>query len=168
MDWPARCTSSEFDIACSNYDTCDIEEVDVEPMTLNSGKIYVSPLSRSLNTAKKLFPNSNYIELKEITEVPLRSFKDIDKSYPLWLWNIMGRLQWLCNSHRQMESRLDTQKRANHVIDKCEREAVDCTLVTHGFFMKTLLKTMKKRGYSIQGNNHIVVKNLQMIIAEKK
>lgn len=168
MKWPKKCTSYDFDKACLEYDISNIEEIKSFPPIENiSGKIYVSPLSRSLNTAKRLFKRTDFFEFSEITEVPLKSFKDTNTSYPLWIWNVVGRIQWLFNNKRQIESRLSTQKRANKVIDICEAESTDCVLVTHGFFIKTLLKVLKSRGYSVKGNTHLKVKNLQIIVAEK-
>ncbi len=167
MKWPGRCTSVGFDEACTEYDRSDIERIDQEPLMLTTGRIYVSPLSRTWCTAQSLFPTESFTEWKEIAEVPLRSYVDTDRTYPLWIWNIMGRLQWLMNSRRQSESHIETVRRANAVIDRLEAQAVDCTLVTHGFFLKTLLKQLKKRGYILTGDNHLRVQNLQMITAQK-
>lgn len=89
------------------------------------------------------------------------------KRLPLWIWNVLGRLQWYIGSARQLEKRKDTLQRANKAIDLCESEKDDCVLVTHGFFMKTLIAVLKKRGYMLVGNNQLEIKNLQMIWAEK-
>lgn len=136
------------------------------PLEELNGKIYVSTLSRSKGTAKSLFPNREYGEMPEIGEVPLKSFADTQKRYPLWIWNVLGRLQWYMGSARQSEKRSDTIQRANKVIDLCESEKRDCILVTHGFFMKTLIAVLKKRGYILSGNNQLKIENLQMILAE--
>ncbi len=83
------------------------------------------------------------------------------------MWNGVGRVQWYIGSERQLEKRDNTMQRANKVIDLCESENEDCILITHGFFMKTLIKVLKNRGYLLLGNNHLEIKNLQMISAEK-
>lgn len=168
MKWPKKCSSAEFDKACSEYDFCDIEAVNPVSIENQAEKIYVSQLSRSINTARGLFPDREYCEMPELGEVPLKSFKDTDKNLPLWVWNVCGRVQWFIGNHRQLEGRADTIRRANNVIDICEQENVDCVLVTHGFFMKTLLKVLQKRGYKLFGNKRIKVENLQMIWAEKQ
>ena len=70
-------------------------------------------------------------ELPEIIEVPLKSFTDTNKVYPLWLWNGIGRIQWLLNSKRQTETRKETSDRADKVIDFLENKGEDCILITH-------------------------------------
>lgn len=47
-----------------------------------------------------------------IGEVPLRSFMDTEKRLPLWMWNILGRVQWYIGSSRQLEKRNSTIQRA--------------------------------------------------------
>lgn len=101
-----------------------------------------------------------------IGEVPLRSFMDTEKRLPLWMWNILGRVQWYIGSSRQLEKRNSTIQRANKVIDLCESQNKDCILVTHGFFMKTLIRVLKNRKYQLSCNNQFAIKNLQLIYAE--
>lgn len=79
----------------------------------------------------------------------------------------MGRIQWYIGSSRQLEKRKNTIQRANKVIDLCESQNEDCILVTHGFFMKTLIRVLKNRRYQLLGNNQFAIKNLHLICAEK-
>ena len=167
MEWPKKCSSADFDMACAKYDRSDLEYSNITPLEITVDRIYVSKLSRSVNTAKSLFPNNAYLEMPEIGEVPLRSFMDTKKRLPLWIWNVLGRVQWYIGSERQLEKRKDTMQRANKVIDLCERANEDCILVTHGFFMHTMTKALKSRGYILTGNNQLDIKNLQVIRAEK-
>lgn len=83
------------------------------------------------------------------------------------MWNVLGRVQWYIGSERQLEKRKDTMQRANKAIDLCESENGDCILVTHGFFMHTMIKVLKNRGYIVVGSNQLEIKNLQIIRAEK-
>lgn len=167
MKWPKKCSSDEFDMACTQYDRSGLEDIDSIPFEKHVGRIYVSKLSRSVDTAKSLFPNNEYYEMPEIGEVPLKSFRNTKKRLPLWIWNVCGRVQWYIGSERQSEKRKDTIERANKVIDLCESVNGDCVLVTHGFFMKTMTRALKNRGYLLTGNNQLEIKNLQVIRAEK-
>ena len=167
MKWPKKCSSTDFDMACAEYDRSDLECINTIPFNKHAGRIYVSKLPRSINTAKILFPNDEYHEMPELGEVPLKSFIDTKKRLPLWIWNVLGRMQWYIGSVRQLEKRTDTIQRANRVIDLCESENRDCILVTHGFFMNTMIKVLKYRGYLLVGNNQLDIKNLQIIWAEK-
>ncbi|MBQ2407039.1 MAG: histidine phosphatase family protein [Lachnospiraceae bacterium] len=166
MEWPKKCSSIDFDMACAEYDRSDLEGINITPICEDADKIYVSTLPRSVHTAEILFPNRKYYEMPEIGEVPLRSFMDTEKRLPLWMWNILGRVQWYIGSSRQLEKRNSTIQRANKVIDLCESQNKDCILVTHGFFMKTLIRVLKKRKYQLSGNNQFTIKNLQLIYAE--
>lgn len=168
MKWPKKCSSSDFDMACAEYDISDLENININPLFEETDKIYVSTLPRSVHTAEILFPNKKYYEMPEIGEVPLKSFIDTEKRLPLWMWNIIGRVQWYIGSSRQLEIRKSTIQRANKVIDLCESQNEDCILVTHGFFMKTLVGVLKNRSYQLSGNNNFAIKNLQLICAEKK
>lgn len=165
MRWPDKCDSKEFDDACARYDFSEIENIPECLADDTSCKIYVSTLKRSMETAKVLFPGKQLYELPEIIEVPLKSFRDTNKVYPLWLWNGIGRIQWLLNSKRQTETRKETSDRADKVIDFLENKGEDCILITHGFFMNTFLKKLKKRGYLLNGERRIKIGNLQRIVA---
>ena len=168
MKWPKKCSSSDFDMACEEYDRSALESINVTSLCEVSGKIFVSQLSRSVQTAEILFPNKKYYEMPELGEVPLKSFMDTKKRLPLWMWNILGRVQWYIGSSRQIEKRNRTIQRANKVIDLCECQNEDCILVTHGFFMKELIRTLKNRRYELLGNKQFIISNLQLICAEKQ
>ena len=168
MKWPKKCSSSDFDMACAEYNRSELESINITPLCEETDKIYVSMLSRSVHTAEILFSNKKYYEMPEIGEVPLKSFMVTEKRLPLWMWNILGRVQWYIGSSRQLEKRNSTIQRANKVIDLCESQNEDCILVTHGFFMKTLIRVLKNRGYQLIGNNQLTIKNLQLIYAEKQ
>ena len=98
----------------------------------------------------------------------MNSFTDTERKLPLFIWYFFGRLQWLRNDERQAEIRRDTVQRAQTAIDRCEAEGRDCILVTHGFFLKILMRELKKRGYAIRGNNRPLIRNLQEITAYKE
>ena len=130
--------------------------------------IYVSDLKRSQETAVQLFGHVSLQEMMQLGEVPLRSAFDTTIKLPLWVWNVSGRVQWFLNRKRQVESRKETIKRADDVIRILERDGRDCILITHGFFMKTLIKRMKVHGYEIRGNQKLGFENLQTVTAYKK
>ena len=104
MNWPRICNSIEFDNACKEYDLAGVFKVNVANVGSEYSRLYVSSMHRSKATARELFPDRVYCEI-EVEEVPLRSFVDCSIKMPLWIWNIMGRLQWFLNSSRQKERR---------------------------------------------------------------
>lgn len=166
MKWSKKYTSRTFDNACQEYDLAHIERID-NPYVTDCSNIYISNFLRSFETAQALFISKEFMELEDIGEVPLRSFADLGIQLPLWIWNVIGRMQWYFNINRQKESRYITIKRADRVIAQLEKRKADCVLVTHGFFMKTLISRLKKAGYSIKGQTVLGFSNLQMVTAER-
>ena len=67
---------------------------------------------------------------------------------------------------RQVEGRNKTKERARRFIATVSQENMNCAVITHGFYMHTLLDEMKKAGFrtnrSLVGYN-----NGEYVIAEK-
>lgn len=89
-----------------------------------------------------------------------------NKKLPLIFWNVSGRLQWFCNVHSQKECREKTVYRAEQFIEMIIEKENDCIIVTHGFFMHTLLSQMKKQGFQIS-HLRISYSNGECVIAER-
>ena len=98
-------------------------------------------------TARLMFPGKDLQESELIHEVPCRSAFDSKIRLPLWLWFLIGRLQWAAGSTRQPEKRRDTENRSRQFIENLCRDGADCAVVTHGFFMHILLRDLKKAGF---------------------
>ena len=164
--WSRRCTSEMFDSECRKYDLSPIRNALYDiPQTIYQ-KIYVSELSRSHDTAKKLFPGGEYSESGLINEVPLKSSLDTKMNIPLWFWNLTGRLQWLFNCRRQAEGRRQTIERAKEFAESLGNDDMEVAVVTHGFYMHTLLQEMKKAGFRMTKSS-VKFKNGEYVIAEK-
>ena len=128
--------------------------------------MFISSLPRSRDTATDLF-DSRPRQTEWIDEVPLRSSFDTKIRLPLWFWNLSGRLQWFVNSSRQPEGRIRTRARAKKMVDLLCREEVDGAIVTHGFFMITLLREMKRAGFRIS-KSHAKYQNGEYVIAVRQ
>ena len=79
----------------------------------------------------------------------------------------MGRLQWYFNGSRQKERRVDTVERCKKIIRELESKNEDCIVVTHGFFMRLLIKCLKLQGYHVS-NNKMGISNLHFIYAQRE
>ena len=82
--------------------------------------------------------------------------KELNFPLPTIIWTMMARIQWFYDSPRQYETRKQTKARAEELIDWLEsRQNTDyeksCSLVSHGFFMLTLHRRLKRRGYKLKG-----------------
>ena len=82
-----------------------------------------------------------------INEVPEKSGFDTELKLPGMLWSGISRIQWFLCSRRQPESRKETERRAEEFVRYLIRQNEDCAIFTHGFFMITLLRVMKKHGF---------------------
>ena len=166
MEWKDRYTSSAFDAAVRRYDLSTIAPVR-ERIENRGYMVYASAMPRTGATAKALFGKKPDGVWKELNEVPICSFMDTKRRLPLKVWNVMGRLQWFFGSKRQKETRNETVARAARVLDALEREGGDCYVVTHGFFLRVLLKELKRRKYTVEKDKHIRINNLARLVAEK-
>lgn len=157
MQWPKSCTSDEFVQACRNYDRAGIVTLQ-ETSDLLSSNIYTSELIRTQQTAQQLFPSQTYQVDSRLNEVPLTAAFSFKIKLPLVFWNTMGRLQWLFNSSKQEGIRASKLRAAKFCDDLIYRNE-DAILITHGFFMLTLLKELKKKGFAIK-NKSLTFNNL--------
>lgn len=164
MKWRRMSTSIQFDEDCSHYDEAPLHKVDKIVDFDIPKAIYISTLKRSKKTAEALFGERDYTITKLINEVPLRSSFNSRVNLPLWLWNAMGRIQWLFGDDRQLESKKETENRADKFIKRLLTANEDCVIVTHGFYMQTFVKRLKFHGFKIQ-KKRISYSNLDEFIA---
>ena len=165
--WSRRCTSEGFDSDCSEYDSAPIRGTAYNIPQTRYERIYISELSRSKDTAGKLFSGGEFIRSGLINEVPLRSSFDTKMKLPLWFWNFTGRLQWFINSSRQAEGRRQTIERARQFVMMIGKENLDCAIVTHGFYMHTLLHELIKAGFRTNTSS-AAYKNGEYVLAERE
>lgn len=166
MNWEKSYDTVTFDEACKNYDISSIKLIDKKIEMGTKHKIYISKLSRTRETALQLFGDKVFFESELFNEVPLKSFINTKKKLPLTVWNVMGRIQWMIGNKRQAEIKKQTVKRAKQAVLMLEQDNMDCYIVTHGFFVRTLLHELVERGFKIN-KNKIRFNNLEEITAYK-
>ncbi|MBO4457141.1 MAG: histidine phosphatase family protein [Butyrivibrio sp.] len=166
-EWKKWCTSAEFDEQCTLYDRAQVDTASIYVVASDAKNIYISALDRTLQTAKRMFGDVDFKITSKLNEVPLRSGFDTSVRMPLWFWIAMGRIQWLTGNKRQPENRNQTAKRAGQFINMIINHNDDCTIVTHGFFMHTLIKKMKKAGFKAD-KNRVSYRNGEVIVLRKK
>lgn len=164
--WQTRCDSKGFDSDCYEYDRSPLTDDRYDLPGLAAGKIYISTLPRSRDTAVMLFGEEAFTVSELIDEIPLRSGFDTRIRFPHWFWSVIGRFQWYIDHSRQPESRSLSRERAKRFVELICNDDIDCTVVTHGFFMHVLLSELKKAGFSIS-NTHARYKNGECIVAER-
>ena len=164
--WKKWYTSDEFDKACKEYDRSFVEYTEQDFPYFNHQNIYISTLSRSRETAISIFRQTHLRQTELIDEVPLRSAFDSKIRLPLWFWNFAGRIQWFFNIERQIEGRFNTKKRAKSFVNILCRDGEDAIVITHGFFMYTLLNAFKDKDFRYDKSN-IHYKTGSYVVVEK-
>ena len=166
FQWKKWSTSEQFNKDCKMYDEAPIFSLSSDVPQINYQDIYISTLQRSRDTAKQLFGERDFIPTKLLDEVPLCASVISDKKLPLIFWNISARLQWFFNIHSQKECRKETVYRAKQFINMIVEKEKDCTIVTHGFFMHTLLSQLKQQAFKIS-HTKLSYSNGEFVIAER-
>ena len=164
--WRKWYTSDDFDKACKEYNMAFVEHTEQNFSDFNYKNIYISSLSRSKETAINIFGQAYLRQTELIDEVPLRSAFDSKIRFPLWLWNFAGRIQWFFNIERQSEGRFNTKKRAKSFVNMLCKDREDAIVITHGFFMHTLLNAFKDEGFRYDKSN-VHYKTGSYVVVEK-
>jgi Fructose-2,6-bisphosphatase len=143
-------TSDDFNEWVKQYDNSDVIENKFEIGNIKWHKCFSSDLSRAIKTSKAIF-TSKIIKTPLLREVPISSIYKTNLKLPYVFWCISGRVAWLFYHKSQIEAKKDTQRRVNEFLDSIENEADNNILIVcHGFFMHTLQKELKRRGFSGQ------------------
>lgn len=165
FQWGKWSTSEQFNKDCKMYDeTPTLSSLSDIPQ-INFQNIYTSNLQRTRETANQLFDKKDFISTKLLDEVPLCASITSSKKLPLIFWNISGRLQWFFNINTQKEGRKETIYRAEQFIEMITKKDNNCIIITHGFFMHTLLDQMKKRAFRIS-HKRLNYSNSEYVIVE--
>jgi broad specificity phosphatase PhoE len=122
--------------------------------------IFISTLRRSFDTAEKVFGKKEFIRTGLLDEVPIMPFINANVWLPSTVWDICGRLAWTFRNGKQPERKAQTRARADQAIDMMEKSGQDCFAVSHAFFMHTLFRQLRKRGYRSKLSSWNI-KNLQ-------
>lgn len=164
--WKKWYTSGEFDKACEEYDSSFVEHTEQNFQDYNYKNIYISNLPRSKETAISIFGQTHLRQTELINEVPLRSAFDLKIKLPLLFWNFAGRIQWFFNIVRQIEGRFNTLERAKSFVNMLCKDGENAIVVTHGFFMHTLLNAFKNEGFRYD-KSYVHYKTGSYVVAEK-
>lgn len=144
-------TSKEFKEWEQNYNKSDVIKKDVELMGIEWDKCYSSTLIRAIITAEHVY-NKEIVHSDLIKETIIDPIFHTNLKLPYWFWGVSGRLAWYFNHKSQEENRTITRQKAEKFVDilleDAKKERSDNILiVTHGFFMYSLQKELKKRGF---------------------
>jgi len=135
------------------YDNSPVFDCLEHTVNTIANTIYVSSLSRTHDTSKLLFCDKIPVKNKLFDEVPIKSFAPLSFPIPTAIWFGLGRLQWLFGMKRQPEPKKATKIRAQKAVDILVTNDEDVVLISHGLFMRLLVKEMKKLNFILDGES---------------
>jgi broad specificity phosphatase PhoE len=142
-------TSKQFKQWEENYNTSEVIKNDVELMGIKWDKCYSSTLIRAIITAQHVYKDE-IVQNDLIRETIIDPIFKSNLKLPYWFWAVSGRLAWYFNHKSQEENKTITKakKFVDLLLDEIQKESKENILiVTHGFFMYSLQKELKKRGF---------------------
>lgn len=144
-------TSKEFKEWEDNYNKSDVIKKDVELMGIRWDKCYSSTLIRAIITAQNVYKD-DIVNNDLIRETIIDPIFKSNLKIPYWFWAVSGRIAWYFNHKSQEENKSITKDKARQFVDLLQYQATEegtqnILIVTHGFFMYSLQKELKKRGF---------------------
>ncbi|MBR3437830.1 MAG: histidine phosphatase family protein [Lachnospiraceae bacterium] len=168
--WEKKLNSKDYDQAWSDYDHTPIKPITRRFEVPEDAKIFTTSYKRTQDTARQYLGREDFTVIPDglADEVPLVSYKDTDKPKRVWRMDFRGRLQWYTHGKRQPEWRRNSLERAYKLIDYLEaQDAETVVVVFHGFFLRTVSRALRKRGYKQEGRPRFAVPNLLTVKAVK-
>jgi hypothetical protein len=101
-----------------------------------------------------------------MNEIPVRSFADTEKEYPVETWLRKAAAQRRRADLRQPESREEVITRADQLIRKVEGS--DCILIAGPLFLAELLDRLRIHNYVIQRTGMIKIQSLERFVVSRK
>ncbi len=161
-----KLSSFEFNERMNGY---DIFPVKPNKLNINSAEwdiCYASTLSRAKTTAETIY-NGEIILTPLIIEVPLFSFVRTNRKIHYMVWQIVGRIAWLFSHKSQIEGYSQTIQRINQFLEDIKKsEHQNILIVSHGFFMKVLVRELKRSGF--KGHLDFSPKNGKLYLFENQ
>ncbi len=109
-------------------------------------RLYASSMLRAQLTAQLAF-NRPIDILAGVQEVTMKSYRDTNRHFPKWWWELMGRLQWRFNHNRPHETYKETMSRLEKALIELIEKDEDAIVVMHGLAMRYMVKVLRKHGF---------------------
>ena len=139
--------SDDFEEYITSYDNALVIENKINLGDSKWNKCYCSDLKRAIMTARSIYDKE--IEITDLLrEVKMYPVKKSQLKIPSFIWGISSRIAWNLNHASQLETATYTRERAKEFLSKLDLNSDENILVvSHGFFLVTLIKKMKLLGF---------------------
>ena len=118
------------------------------------------------DTAKKLLLPCTPVVEPLLNEIPLRSFTDTEKLYPVETWKRKAAAQRKHADPRQSESRQDVIDRAERFIEKIA--GTEAIIITYPLFLEELLDRLRIHGYVVQRSGVLKIQPLERFLVSRR
>ena len=162
------CDSDTFNREMDAYNISPVRHMKARHYEQEWVSCHSSTMKRALETARLVFDRP-HIQTDLLREVPLVAGFRTRLKIPVFLWAVVGRLQWLFNSKRQPETRKQSYQRARSFLSQILLKAKldhKLLIITHGFFMLSLRRELLRLGF--RGPRLFHVKNGKLYHFEKE
>ncbi len=140
--------SADFENWVVEYDISDVIKNDVKVDHISWNRCFSSDLPRAIRTSEAIY-KGEIVTTALLREVPLCPIFKTKVKLPYFFWCISARVAWHFQHKSQFEIKKDTLERVDSFISSLDQESDDnIVIVCHGFYMKVLLKALKKNGFN--------------------
>lgn len=153
-DFSKRLTSQNYREWVKKYGEEGISDLapdDVQIALSEASLVLTSDLKRAIDSAK----TADAISDPLYREVDLPHFHVTFLTLTPRIWTVLYRSLWLSGFSKQVETKKQAKKRAALAAEQLENHAIThgtVVLVGHGFFNRYLGRSLKKRGWEIEGD----------------
>jgi broad specificity phosphatase PhoE len=128
-----------------DYDEAEIENSEIDLLSIDWVHCYSSDLKRAIETAHNIY-HGKIVKRTELREIPVTSFK-VRLKLPFLVWAMLVRLSWHTNKKQRKEIRKIKQG-INQIIDEILSKNEDTLIVSHGALMMFMAIELKNRGFN--------------------
>lgn len=136
----------------------------VEPFVSGFTAMYVSPLKRTAQTLRSIYPNCDFIVDERLIEISLGSWEGLEKT-SVNQDNRKAFLKGLYTPPKAEESHEDVVKRILSLfkeIDHSYRDTDTILMVTHNGVIRTVKQLLKMEGLKTKNSDYIIIDTKDM------
>ena len=164
VPFPPRAVGGEYAALCERQLEDPIGQIQGHAVAANGRKVYISQYRAARETAEKLIPDAFPVPDSLLDEIPLRA---LGGTLPLWLWRFLVWLRGLFGL-AAAESRRESRRKADELIDRLEKRGEDCILVSHPRRIAALCDALRLRGYCVQRTGIGSIKSFEQMLLSRR
>lgn len=158
---------------------CDITEegksetsklVDIEPFKFGFTAMYVSPLKRTVQTLKAIYPESNYIMDERLIEISLGGWEGLEKNSVNQEYR-QAFLKGMYTPPYAMEKHEDVVNRIKSLfkeLSETYKDSDSILLVTHNGVIRTIIQLIGREEIKTKNSHFIILdsNDLEIILSD--